>query len=238
MSKRTMLGACLWLLWLGFCMGLLVGGRVWGLTGGAAVSPGAARTESSFTPARSLVERGGVSDMELGLPDTRLTGGGDGGANPAAVSAAPASTTVTQALISPTATSVQQAATQASVVVAPVSTPTVIISAMTPTARATEAKSAAVQPSDLSGQLAGSLEAQVRASVERWFPASEIQTAMRVAYCESRYQPWAAEPGGRHFGVMQVDPSLWGAVPGDIDGQIQQAAVVWRAGSWAMWSCH
>ena len=84
---------------------------------------------------------------------------------------------------------------------------------------------------------AGSLEAQVRAAVQAYFPASEWARAMRVAWCESRFQPWAVEPGGAHFGVFQTDPSLHGPVPVDIDGQVRQAAAVWRAGGWAMWSC-
>lgn len=106
------------------------------------------------------------------------------------------------------------------VVVAPTlqsATPTVVVSSLAPPT--------------------GSLEEQVRGAVEAYFPPSEWATAMRIAWCESRYQPWAAEPGGNHFGVFQVDPSLWGAVPADIDGQVRQAAAVWLVGGWAMWSC-
>lgn len=129
---------------------------------------------------------------------------------------------------------VKQAAPPTSAVVAPVST--VIVSAMTPTARATSEVSSPVQT--------GTLEAQVRAAVERYFPASEWATAMRIASCESHFEPWAAEPGGNHFGVLQVDPSLHGAVPPDIDGQVRQGAEVWakvdasghRLG-WSQWSC-
>ena len=81
------------------------------------------------------------------------------------------------------------------------------------------------------------LEASVRASVERWFPASEWEWAMRVAYCESRYQPWAVEASGDHIGIFQVAASIWGPVPSDIGGQVAQAAEVLRQGGRGMWSC-
>ena len=85
---------------------------------------------------------------------------------------------------------------------------------------------------------ASSLEAQVRAAVQAYFPASEWERALRVAKCESRYLPWAVEPGGAHFGVFQVDPSLHGAAPPDIDGQVRQAYELWaRTGDWRHWSC-
>ena len=83
----------------------------------------------------------------------------------------------------------------------------------------------------------GDLEAQVRAAVERYFPPAEWTKAMRVAWCESRYQPWAVEPGGAHVGVYQLDPSLHGAVPADIDGQVRQAADLWRLAGWGPWQC-
>ena len=83
----------------------------------------------------------------------------------------------------------------------------------------------------------GDLEAQVRAAVERYFPPAQWTKAMRVAWCESRYQPWAVEPGGAHVGVYQLDPSLHGAVPADIEGQVRQAADLWRRAGWGPWQC-
>lgn len=80
-----------------------------------------------------------------------------------------------------------------------------------------------------------SLEAQFRAAVERYFPASEWATAMRVAWCESRYQPWATN--GEHTGVFQVTARFHGAVPSDIDGQVQQAAGIVAREGWQPWSC-
>jgi len=82
-----------------------------------------------------------------------------------------------------------------------------------------------------------SLESQVRAAVERYFPPAEWATAMRVAKCESGYQPWAVEPGGEHFGIWQVDPQIWGTVPSDIDGQTRQAAMIVAENGWSPWQC-
>jgi len=71
----------------------------------------------------------------------------------------------------------------------------------------------------------------------RW-PAEEWERAMRIADCESDFRPWAAEPGGQHFGIYQVAPSLHGAVPSDIDGQAQQAYELWaQTGDWRHWIC-
>ena len=80
-----------------------------------------------------------------------------------------------------------------------------------------------------------SLDAQVWAAVERYFPASEWATAMRVAWCESRYQPWATN--GEHTGVFQVTARFHGAVPSDIDGQVRQAAGIVSREGWGPWSC-
>lgn len=97
---------------------------------------------------------------------------------------------------------------------------------------------ARVAPDTTTGTTPGdSLEGDVRAAVERYFPPSEWATAMRIAKCESGYQPWAVEPGGAHFGVFQVDPSLHGAVPSDADGQVRQAADLWSREGWGPWQC-
>lgn len=103
-------------------------------------------------------------------------------------------------------------------------------SAPAPTVKASEPTSAT-----LSGQ--SSLEAQVYAAVQAYFPASEWAKAMRVAYCESRYEPTAVESGGHHVGVWQVDPDLHGSVPADIWGQTEQAYRVWIQQGWGAWSC-
>lgn len=234
MSKRTMVMVGVLSVVTGFGA-VLVGSQAGGSTGGVASAPNAARTQSILPPARSLQGVGG-GDMANGSPaalspelrfalaeaEAIRIGGEDRGTPTIARTGQPASTTVVS--------SVEQAevAPRGFATAQPTYAPTVIISAMTPTA-GVRAETAHTET--------GSLEAQVRASVERWFPASEEATAMRVAYCESRDEPWAAEPGGAHHGVFQVADSIWGAVPSDVDSQVRQAAVVWRAGGWGMWSC-
>ena len=94
------------------------------------------------------------------------------------------------------------------------------------------------QASDQLGQLTESNEAEVWAAVTARWPPGEWDRAMRVAWCESRFQSWAAEPSGSHFGIYQMDSSLHGPVPSDIDGQVQQAYELWaQTGDWRHWSC-
>lgn len=86
----------------------------------------------------------------------------------------------------------------------------------------------------------GVYEAEAIAAIAAAFPASEQATAYRVSRCETggTFWPWAAEPGGHHFGIFQVDPSIWGAVPADIEGQARQAAGIVAAHGWSPWSCY
>ena len=88
------------------------------------------------------------------------------------------------------------------------------------------------------GQVTDAVEAI--AAIAAAFPASEQATAYRVSRCETggTFWPWAAEPGGHHFGIFQVDPSIWGAVPADIEGQARQAAGIVAAHGWSPWSCY
>ena len=87
------------------------------------------------------------------------------------------------------------------------------------------------------GSLYQDNEEQVRAALEALWPASEVERAMRVSWCESRYDPAAVEPSGDHIGTFQVDPSFWGPVPTDIWSQVAQALVVFQTQGWSAWSC-
>lgn len=96
-------------------------------------------------------------------------------------------------------------------------------------------------PSAVLGQTGGSsYEAEAIAAIAAAFPASEQAKAYRVSSCETggTFWPWAAEPGGHHFGIFQVDPSIWGPVPADIEGQARQAAGIVAAHGWSPWSCY
>lgn len=79
-----------------------------------------------------------------------------------------------------------------------------------------------------------SLEAALAASP---WPAALWAIVERIVYCESRGQTTAVSAGG-HRGVLQVDPSIWGAVPADLVGQLTQAYGVYLAQGWAAWSCY
>lgn len=195
-----------------FVAGLAIAYGMALLVNGHAVSstaPARAGTSSS-SPARAPEERAGGGDMANGSPAALSLndGGGDRG-DAGGQQPAPASTTVVSAVVAEVPTF--RTATPQPL------TSTVIISAQPPPA--------------------GTLEAQVRAAVVAYFPASQVETAMRVAYCESRYQPWAVEASGSHYGVFQLDPSLHGSVPADVDGQVRQAAALWAKAGWSPWSC-
>ena len=84
----------------------------------------------------------------------------------------------------------------------------------------------------------GSLEAEVWAAVQRYFPASEWAAALRVARCESggTFDPALVGAAGER-GIYQIRPEFWGSVPPDIDGQTAQAASIVARHSWRYWSC-
>ena len=84
----------------------------------------------------------------------------------------------------------------------------------------------------------GTLEAQVRASIQRWFPAEQWSKASSVAACETggTYNVNAVGAAGE-IGIYQVNPYVWGAVPADIDGQVKQAAGIVARYGWGPWSC-
>ena len=85
--------------------------------------------------------------------------------------------------------------------------------------------------------------------VERWrslvtayFPAGEIDTALRVMACESGGNPDAYNPSGA-TGLMQV-MGWWapeyGYQPADLFDpgvNIEVAAAIWAVYGWEAWSC-
>lgn len=68
------------------------------------------------------------------------------------------------------------------------------------------------------------------------FPEGDRVTAIRIAYCESRYRADATNAEGAR-GVFQVIERYHGPVPGDVEGQTAQAARIHRAQGWAPWDC-
>ena len=109
----------------------------------------------------------------------------------------------------------------------------------TGTAGSTPAPSAIpTQASDQLGQLPEPNEAEVWAAIQRHWPVSEWETALRVATCESggTFNPAIVGAHGEQ-GIWQIRAIYHGTVPADIAGQASQAAGIWAKWSWAPWSC-
>jgi hypothetical protein len=68
------------------------------------------------------------------------------------------------------------------------------------------------------------------------FPPSEVETAYRVAMCESGGDPTEVGAAGEE-GAFQVLAVFHGEVPADIYGQAEQAAGIVAEQGWGPWSC-
>ena len=88
--------------------------------------------------------------------------------------------------------------------------------------------------------------AEIRALVETYFPASEVDNALTVAFCESRFNPLARN--GSHRGIFQLAGFWWRSFNMDAYdpvANVYMAYQVWlqghpRAGSgpnWGHWVC-
>jgi hypothetical protein len=131
---------------------------------------------------------------------------GNGGDGGTPVVATPASTTVVQALVEETS---DEAVTSSSGS-PPQPEPTVIIRS--------------------------SSQAPLRSAIEAAFPPSEVETAYRVAMCESGGDPAEVGAAGEQ-GAFQVRAEFHGPVPADIYGQAVQAAGIVAEQGWGPWSC-
>lgn len=60
--------------------------------------------------------------------------------------------------------------------------------------------------------------------------------ALRVAWCESRFDPQAVGEAGER-GLFQVLPHVWGPVPAEPAGQVAQAHEIWQKHGWRPWTC-
>lgn len=133
---------------------------------------------------------------------------------------------------------VQSAASRADVTSARTQT---AVGTVTPTAQAPAAlpfAAGAAAPAPTSTVVVSSIASPLRqALAASIWPAALWPTVERIVACESSGHPGAVSPGG-HVGVMQVDPALWGPVPADIPGQLEQAYRVYLAQGWGAWSCY
>lgn len=91
-------------------------------------------------------------------------------------------------------------------------------------------------------------EMQVRALVSEYFEAEDINRAIRVAWCESRFNPASTnrETGGT--GLFHHLPEFWprraeaagfaGAEPTDPEANVAAAAyAIYEEGGWAVFTC-
>jgi hypothetical protein len=101
-------------------------------------------------------------------------------------------------------------------------------------------------------ELGGSLtEAEMRAVLsEAGWPAELHDAALRVAWCESRWSPYARGDGGASLGLFQLSVGTWFGYAGEDQGQWMDPLVNARAAwatyrydlgrgyePWRQWSC-
>lgn len=104
---------------------------------------------------------------------------------------------------------------------------------------------APASPTRVSGRGMGSGNVeQWRGLVAAYFPAGEVDMALRVMACESGGNPNAANPRSTARGLMQVMWSVWGPEYGvseqelyDPETNIRIAAKVYAIQGWNAWMC-
>ncbi len=98
---------------------------------------------------------------------------------------------------------------------------------------------------DASGWLS---QIQVRALVSEYFTAADVNHAVRVAWCESRFDPEAINRRTGGIGLFQHLPKYWperaaaagftGAEPTDPEASVAAAAwEVYHGGGWDVFNC-
>lgn len=91
-------------------------------------------------------------------------------------------------------------------------------------------------------------EMQMRALVAEYFAAEDINRAIRVAWCESRFNPTSTNPETGGTGLFHHLPEFWpqraaaagfpGAEPTDPEASVAAAAhAVYQEGGWAVFGC-
>lgn len=91
-------------------------------------------------------------------------------------------------------------------------------------------------------------EMQVRALVAKYFRPEDINRAIRVAWCESRFNPTSTNPETGGTGLFHHLPEFWpqrttaagfpNAEPTDVEASVAAAAyAVYNEGGWAVFNC-
>ena len=89
---------------------------------------------------------------------------------------------------------------------------------------------------------------EVRGLVETYFGSGDVNRAVRLAWCVSRFDVDAINPSTGAAGLFQVDPLTWEAItiemglttadPFDPATNVAVAAhIVYRGDGWAAWDC-
>lgn len=95
----------------------------------------------------------------------------------------------------------------------------------------------------VSAPVASGVEGMIRAAARRW--GLDEARMLRVAWCESKYDPYAVGDGGRSVGVFQFQAALWSETPQGRAGldrrnaaaNIEAAMWGWATGKRSHWSC-
>lgn len=137
-------------------------------------------------------------------------------------------------------------------------TPEELKAAAGPTDQATEAATVAEEPAQKTTSSPGTIatdgtgwlsEVQVRALVSEYFKAEDVNTAVRIAWCESRFDPNSVNLRTGAVGLFQHLPKYWesrtenAGFPGAdaTDPIASTAAAAWAVyneGGWDIFSCH
>ena len=118
----------------------------------------------------------------------------------------------------------------------PATTPAVTVAA--PTSAPTPAR-----PSGTPFQRSGALDQiEVRQLVERHFQGDEVNRAMRVAWCESGFNPSLVDATTGATGLFPIDPETWRRLAGasdptDPERNVRVAALIVAERGWTYWAC-
>lgn len=92
-------------------------------------------------------------------------------------------------------------------------------------------------------------ESQVRELIEQFFQPEDVNRAIRIAWCESSFNPRSINPVTQASGLFQHDPATWAersaeaGYPGSgvLDAEANVAVAAWMLyelpGGWAQWEC-
>ncbi len=233
---------------------LVVAGLALGVAALVAFLPMGAGADSTSTPDRAADEstssfdaiRGVFSQVALAatMPPETTTA-----TSPTEVAGAPASAVETptappapdQALSETTVRSALQAVTAIPTVAPAITVPTIAV----PTRTVTPAPAVTATLEDASEGVAtaapqaytSSMPSLQAALAESPWPPELWPTVERIVMCESSGNPAAHGPGG-YVGLMQVSPSLHGAVPPDAVSQLAQGYEVYLKQGWGAWGCY